>query len=120
VIVVGIGGYLGAIFGTPKSAEPLWWLASYAVFVALNVYGVELSFRVSVVITLIALAVLVVFWIAAIPRMDFARYALDVVPRAGNSKWFPGGMAGVLAQLPFALWFLSGDRAAPLGCGRIA
>jgi ethanolamine permease len=28
VIVVGIGGYLGAIFGTPKSAEPLWWLAS--------------------------------------------------------------------------------------------
>ncbi|HEV8147227.1 MAG TPA: ethanolamine permease [Bryobacteraceae bacterium] len=114
VIVVGIGGYLGAIFGTPKSAEPLWWLASYAVFVALNVYGVELSFRVSVVITLIALAVLVVFWIAAIPRMDFARYALDVVPRAGNSKWFPGGTAGVLAQLPFALWFYLAIEQLPL------
>src|SRR3954464_8845606 len=39
-IVVGIGGYLGAIFGTPKSLEPVWWLASYAVFVALNVWGV--------------------------------------------------------------------------------
>ena len=25
VIVVGIGGYLGAIFGTPESAAPLWW-----------------------------------------------------------------------------------------------
>src|ERR1700735_5053188 len=42
-IVVGIGGYLGAIFSTPKSMEPLWWIISYAVFVALNVYGVELS-----------------------------------------------------------------------------
>src|SRR5438067_2843224 len=37
-IVVGIGGYLGAIFGTPKWTEPVWWLVSYAVFVALNVY----------------------------------------------------------------------------------
>src|SRR5579862_2171886 len=33
-IVVGIGGYLGAIFGTPKSIEPVWWVACYAVFVA--------------------------------------------------------------------------------------
>ena len=26
VIVVGIGGYLGAIFETPDAWEPLWWL----------------------------------------------------------------------------------------------
>ena len=54
-IVVGIGGYLGAIFGTPKSMEPAWWIASYAVFVALNVFGVELSFRFSVWIAMAAL-----------------------------------------------------------------
>src|SRR5580698_5677346 len=64
-IVVGIGGYLGAIFGTPKSVEPLWWLLSYAVFVALNVFGVALSFRFSVFIALAALIVLIVFWIGA-------------------------------------------------------
>jgi ethanolamine permease len=114
VIVVAIGGYLGAIFATPKWAEPLWWLASYAVFVALNVYGVELSFRVSVVITLIALAVLLVFWIAAIPRLDFERYALDVVPRAGHSRWLPGGYSGIFAQLPFALWFYLAIEQLPL------
>src|SRR4051794_20291258 len=55
-LVVGIGGYLGAIFGTSRSAEPLWWLATYAVFVALNVGGVELSFRFSVFIAIAALA----------------------------------------------------------------
>src|SRR5438067_13691003 len=48
VIVVGVGGYLGAIFGTPPGWAPLWWLVCYAVFVAFNVWGVELSFQVSV------------------------------------------------------------------------
>ncbi len=51
VIVVGIGGYLGAIFGTPASVEPLWWLGAYAVFVGLNVAGVETTFRFTVLIT---------------------------------------------------------------------
>src|SRR6202790_3727326 len=48
VIVVGVGGYLGSIFGTPPTWAPLWWLACYAVFVAFNVAGVEASFRMSV------------------------------------------------------------------------
>ena len=51
VIVVGIGGYLGAIFGTPDAYAPLWWLAAYAIFVGLNVWGVEMTFRVTVVVT---------------------------------------------------------------------
>ena len=41
VIVVGIGGYLGAIFGTPDAWAPAWWLVAYAAFVGLNVVGVE-------------------------------------------------------------------------------
>ena len=36
VIVVGIGGYLGAIFGTPEAFAPLWWALCYLVFVGLN------------------------------------------------------------------------------------
>ena len=114
-IVVGIGGYLGAIFGTPKSFEPAWWLASYAVFVALNAYGVELSFRFSVFIAMAALAVLAIFWIGAIPHLDFARWALDVpIASQGASKWLPGGWMGVLAALPFALWFYLAIEQLPL------
>ena len=41
VIVVGIGGYLGAIcndlFGIDVVA-PIWWLISYAIFVGLNIW----------------------------------------------------------------------------------
>src|SRR5579863_7957938 len=63
VIVVGVGGYLGAIFNTPPAWAPLWWLACYAIFVAFNIGGVEMSFRVSIIITICALAILVVFYI---------------------------------------------------------
>ena len=105
VIVVGIGGYLGAIFGTPKSWEPGWWLICYAVFVALNVWGVELSFRFSVAITVAALVTLGVFWIGAAPHFDFARW---------SGEWMPAGWNGVLACLPFALWFYLAIEQLPL------
>jgi hypothetical protein len=36
VIVVGIGGYLGAIFETPAELAPMWWLICYVVFVGLK------------------------------------------------------------------------------------
>lgn len=108
VIVVGIGGYLSAIFATPSSLEPLWWLGCYAVFVALNVWGVEMSFQVSVIVTAIALLVLGVFWVGAAPRLDFARWALPLFP-AGASK-----TAAALIELPFALWLYLGIEQLPL------
>jgi len=95
VIVVGIGGYLGAIFGTPESVEPLWWLAAYAAFVGLNVAGVETTFRFTVLITVLALGVLVVFWISAIPHFDM-QWALNIEPETGQSRWLPHGAAGLL------------------------
>ncbi len=101
-IVVGIGGYLGGIFHTPKSWEPGWWVICYAIFVGLNIFGVALSFRFSVFIALAALIVLIVFWIGAIPHVDFARYAYDV-PSKG---WLPA--------LPFALWLYLGIEQLPL------
>ena len=114
VIAVGIGGYLGAIFGTPESAAPLWWLAAYAVFVGLNVAGVELTFRFAVAITLAALAILVGFWLGALPYLDLATFALDLPPQPGASPWLPFGAQGVLAALPFAIWFYLGIEELPL------
>ena len=45
------------IFGTEPSFQPVYWVLSYALFVGLNVFGVELSFKVTVTVTLMALAV---------------------------------------------------------------
>lgn len=108
VIVVGLGGYLGAIFGTPPAWEPLWWFACYALFLGFNMAGVELSFRVSLWITICALAVLTVFFLCAAPRFNLRGWAL------GAAGWFPHGAPGVFRSLPFALWVYLGIEQLPL------
>jgi ethanolamine permease len=113
VIVVGIGGYLGAIFGTPDSWAPLWWAVAYAVFVGLNIAGVETSFRVTVAVTLLALAILLVFFVGALPHFDLERWAL--APAAGGDPvWLPKGVPGIFAALPFAIWFYLAIEELPL------
>ncbi|MFN9296408.1 MAG: amino acid permease [Acidobacteriota bacterium] len=105
VIVVGIGGYLGAIFETPKSWEPLWWILSYVLFVTLNIWGVDLSFRFSLLITLAALLALFTYWWAVYPSFDPNRYA---------APFFPRGINGIWSCLPFALWFYLAIEQLPL------
>jgi ethanolamine permease len=114
VIVVGIGGYVGAIFGTPPSWEPAWWLLFYGLFVGLNITGVEITFRFTVIITLLALAILAVFYIGALWHLDFERYAFDIPPGAGQSAWLPHGARGVFAAMPFAIWFYLAIEQLPL------
>jgi ethanolamine permease len=123
VIVFFIGSYLGAIFETGPEMQPFWWAGSYVVFLLLNLLGVELSFRVSVVVTVAALAILAVFWVSAIPHIDFNHWALNIgvgadgakieLPEGGGS-WFPFGMKGVLATLPFAVWLFLAIEQLPL------
>ncbi len=107
-IVVGIGGYLGSIFGTASIYEPLWWLTCYVVFVVLNIWGVEMSFRVSAITTLCALTVLAVFYAGALPLLDLGRWAL------GGDPFFSRGTNGIFAALPFALWLYLGIEQLPL------
>ena len=108
VIVVGVGGYLGAIFGTSSAWEPAWWLLCYGIFVGLNAWGVEMTFHISVAVTLIAMAVLALFWIGAAPHFDLARWA---------SPYFParlGRFQATFLELPFALWLYLGIEQLPL------
>lgn len=114
VIVAGIGSYLGAVFSTPDSFAPIWWAGAYALFVGLNIYGVEVSFRFTVVITFLALGILAVFYVGAIPHLDFAKHAFDMPIEPGGSKWLPRGIGGVFGALPFAIWFYLAIEQLPL------
>lgn len=107
-IVVGIGGYLSAIFKTPPAYEVVWWVVCYAVFVFLNIWGVEMSFRVSAITTISALAVLAVFYGGALPQVDLQRWAFAGRP------FLLKGWPGLFAALPFALWMYLGIEQLPL------
>lgn len=113
VIVVGIGGYLGSIFGTPDSWAPIWWLISYVIFVGLNIWGAEISFRFAVFITFVALAILLIFYIGAIPLFSMS-LALNIPPDPGQTQWLPKGWLGVAYALPFAIWFYLAIEELPL------
>jgi len=123
VIVFFIGSYLQPIFGTAEEFQPVYWIGAYALFLLLNLYGVELSFRVSVFVTVGALAVLAIYWISAIPHFDLHRWALNIgagpdgspveLPQGGGD-WFPFGWKGVLATLPFAVWLFLAIEQLPL------
>lgn len=115
VIVVGIGGYTGAVFkemGIDIPA-PVWWLIFYALFVGLNIVGVEVTFKFSVFITILALGILVVFWIGAIPHFSWAM-ALNIPPEEGQTRFLPFGWEGVAKALPFAIWFYLAIEQLPL------
>jgi ethanolamine permease len=123
VIVTFISGYFGSITGMDTALYPILWIVFYAIFLALNIYGVALSYKVTLVVTLISLAVLVVFWVSAFTHMDFGRWALNIgagpdgkaveLPE-GNGPWFPFGFSGVLATLPFAVWLFLAIEQIPL------
>jgi ethanolamine permease len=119
VIVTFITAYVNGIFGFDAAYSPIIWIVTYLIFLYLNIYGVELSFKVTLVITLLSLAVLVVFWISAIPNMDFSRWALNIGPDGaelpeGNGSYFPFGFTGILASLPFAVWLFLAIEQLPL------
>ena len=88
VIVFFIGSYLSAIFETgPTTANPCGGLASYMVFLLLNLLGVELSFRVSVLVTAgRAGRSSRIYWVSAIPSIDFNRWALNIGVGADGAK----------------------------------
>ncbi len=123
VVVSFIGSYMGSIFGTPSGFQPVYWIFGYVIFVGLNMVGVELSFKVTLVVTLAALACLVAFWVSAIPVMNFSRWALNIgvgpdgaaveLPNGGG-PFLPFGLGGALAAMPFAVWLFLAIEQLPL------
>jgi len=113
VIVVFCGDYLEAVF-PGLLPRPAWWLILYTIFTGLNVWGVEISFRFAVFITILAMAILVLFYVTAIPHVDFNQWALSVPPAEGGSRFLPKGISGVFFALPFAIWFYLAIEEVPL------
>jgi ethanolamine permease len=121
VIVFFIGSYLSAIFGTAPEFQPVYWVLCYALFVGLNIVGVELSFKVTVTVTVLALACLVVFYLSVLfsGQFDFSRWALNIGPDGaelpnGGGPFLPMGIGGIFATMPFAVWLFLAIEQLPL------
>ena len=115
VVVYFMGAFLTDIFETHDSFRPVWWAVMYVVFIGINIWGVEATFRFTVVITLLALAILIIFYGGVIftGKFDFD-LAMNIEPAPGNSKWLPFGLKGVALALPYAMWLYLAIEQLPL------
>jgi ethanolamine permease len=114
-IVVFIGGYVEALglFGL-TSGWPIY-LACYAIFVGVHLYGVGEALKLTFLITGIAVAALIVFVVAMVPKFRFDNL-LTIAPTdaAGASDFLPFGYAGVLAAFVYGIWFFLAIEGVPL------
>ena len=116
ILVIAIGRYAGSVatswFGL-SLPEPVWWGIFYAVFVALNVWSIELSLRVALVLTTVAVAILALFVLGGLPWFSW-----DLVfagaPGEGPGRLLPDSFAGLAWALPFAVWFFLAVEQVPL------
>jgi len=114
-ISVFIGGYIEALglFGITNG----WWiyLAMYAIFVGLHLYGVGEALKVMFAITAIAMVALIATAVGLIPQFDPANLTdIDPDGSAMSSALLPFGITGVLAAFVYGIWFFLAVEGVPL------
>jgi ethanolamine permease len=123
VITTAVVGTFAALYADSIVAELfginlpilLWVIIIYVIFVALNAAGAAASFRFAFIIAVISLAVLAIFFVAALFSGQFSTDKLfDIVPEDGGSTFLPYGFIGIFLAMPFAIWFFLGIEELPL------
>ncbi|MFJ9574206.1 ethanolamine permease [Streptomyces bacillaris] len=111
-----IGDYVESLglFGL-TSGWPVY-LACFAIFISIHLWGVGEALRFSLVVTAIAVAALLIFAIGAFTEFDAGR--LNDIPADttafGSNSWLPYGLLGIWAAFPFGMWFFLGVEGVPL------
>jgi ethanolamine permease len=108
------------------NSEPFWWAVFYVIFVGINVVGIELTMRFTVVITVLALGVLAIFYVSALVSGKFDPDLWFNIPKdwdgettsallsGGGGPFLPLGISGIFKALPFAIWFYLAIEEIPL------
>ncbi len=93
----------------------LWYVILYAVFIIINWIGASLSFKFSIWVSFISIAILLVFFAMTLFTGSFSWDKLwDIPADAGQSTFLPHGVLPILFAVPFAMWFFLGIEELPL------
>jgi len=103
-IALAIGSYLNVQFPMldPRNAA----IGAYLVFMALNIAGVTIAATFELLVTVLAVIELIVFMVVVAPGFHWSAFLHD--GWAGHVPWSASAWGGVLAAVPFAIWFFLG------------
>lgn len=114
-ISVFIESYIESLGLFPGLDPIVIYGACFALFIAIHLIGVGEALKAMFCITGIALVALAVFAVGMIPHFDAANLVnLAADGSAGSSAFLPYGFSGVLAALPFGIWFFLAVEGVPL------
>src|SRR5256712_5994487 len=122
VVVGAMGLLMNAIVQSLFSVGDAWWnspitwfIASYIVFVGINIIGIVTTMRFTVLINTLALGILAFFFGAVLlsGKLDLG-LLFNIKPESGQTSFLPFGLAGIFPALPFAIWFYLAIEELPL------
>lgn len=100
-IAMAIGAYLNVQF---PALDPKWAATgAYAIFMTLNILGVSIAATFELVVTVLAVAELLVFMGVVAPGFSLSNFVLN--GWAGSSTFSSAAIGGIFAAIPFAIWF---------------
>lgn len=113
VIVVVIGNYLNMLL--PTVSPYLWWVLLYVAVVLINILWLRFNLMVGLLVTILSILGLFIFYVSAVATEAFHISLLfNLTPEPTQSAYeLPKGWTGVLAALPFAIWFYRGIEQLP-------
>jgi ethanolamine permease len=100
-IAMAIGAYLNVQF--PALDPKLAAVGAYVVFMTLNILGVSIAATFELIVTVLAVAELLVFMGVVAPGFSFSNFVLN--GWAGSDTFGAPAIAGIFAAIPFAIWF---------------
>jgi ethanolamine permease len=100
-IALSIGAYLNVQF--PALEPKLVAVGAYVVFMALNIAGVTIAATFELVVTLLAIVELLVFMGVVAPGFAWQHFSAN--GWAGQATLDGKAMGGIVAAIPFAIWF---------------
>lgn len=105
-IALAVGGYIHNLVPAVPAIPAT--IVAFVVFVFINFLGMRTSAIFELVVTIIALVGLCIFWAAAVPHASMDNFLQPLTENNGFEgflQYIPGGWNGVMASVPFAIWF---------------
>lgn len=93
-IAAAIGAYFGIFF--PQIDATYIAIVAYLLFTGLNIIGVRAAATFELIITVLAVAELLIFAAVCLPKVELANLQVNALPN---------GYEGAFAAIPFAIWF---------------
>lgn len=117
--VVEIGRLLTVITELSPSFEPLYWISFYAISLVIQMKGGRTFWRFNAVIAIITLLLIVMYCLASLPNVNFAKFAISEKDHEPGTRHLDRMFEEIFHFFPLVSWFYVGVESMTLSCDDI-